>query len=620
MLYHAEVSATPGGFVGVDIFFVISGFLITGLLMRELLASGRIKYSHFLARRARRLLPAALAVIAFVGIASTFVYPPLERLDVISAARAASLYVANVWFGARAIDYLGGAAATNPMLHMWSLAVEEQFYLAWPLALAFVGSWLTFSDPRLRILSFVATVTAVSFAICIWITQVAQPWAFFGTPFRAWEFGLGALVYLASDRIRRLPSSALSLAGTVGLLLVVGSTAVLTDSAPFPGAIALIPVGGTALILASASVSGPVRSLLSTRALARVGDVSYSWYLWHWPLLVMLPVLIPGDRFTILAAAVVTSYAVAEVSYRYIEEPFRRGFARRIRPRTIMLGTLTITLCTAFLLTVGKNGASSATLTARQQHFINARKDISPVFGKGCHVDIWQTEVAECEGGEKKSSQIAVLLGDSHAAHWFPALDHVATLQGWKLVSMTKSGCPWVDVPVQLLQLRREYAECKVWRDRAFSRIREIRPLVVVVANSHRKDVGIEEWELGARRSTTALSESGAKVVLIRDTPRPGFDAPACLARADHIGIEPARACTFSLSSQLERGVPIFETERRAVTALQRSVIIDLSLNICPQDKCSVISDEVVRFSDSSHLTATFSGQLADELAAQLRE
>ena len=184
VLFHAGVPFTPGGFVGVDVFFVISGFLITGLLMREVERSGHIRYLDFIARRARRLLPAALVVIAFVGAVSVLVYPPLERLDVMSGRTVAQpLYVANLWFAIRTVDYFGGAAASNPLLHMWSLAVEEQFYLGWPAFLALAAFWLKRGDLRSRVTWAVAVLSAVTFAACVWMTWFAQPWAFFGTPF-----------------------------------------------------------------------------------------------------------------------------------------------------------------------------------------------------------------------------------------------------------------------------------------------------------------------------------------------------------------------------------------------------------------------------------------------------
>jgi len=337
VLFHAGVPFTPGGFIGVDVFFVISGFLITGLLMREVERSNHIRYLDFIARRARRLLPAALVVIAFVGAASVLVYPPLERLDVMSAARSAALYVANLWFAIRTVDYFGVAAASNPLLHMWSLAVEEQFYVGWPAFLALAAFGLKRGDLRSRVTWAVAVLSAITFAACVWMTWFAQPWAFFGTPFRAWEFGLGALVYLLAPHISRLPQSALAWSGLAGLVLVLGTALALHDEAPFPGAIALLPTAGTALMLASLHAPGGVGALLSWRPLARVGDISYSWYLWHWPLLVMFPILLPEQRVLAIVAAVAISYLAAELSYRYVEEPFRHGFAMRIRPRYVML-------------------------------------------------------------------------------------------------------------------------------------------------------------------------------------------------------------------------------------------------------------------------------------------
>jgi peptidoglycan/LPS O-acetylase OafA/YrhL len=187
VLYHAGVPGLGGGFVGVDVFFVISGYLITGLLMREVGATGRIDFWRFIARRARRLLPAALLVVAVTCLAAAWVCSPLELSEILAAARATSLYVANLWFALRAVDYLGGDAASNPFLHMWSLGVEEQFYLVWPLLLG----WLF--RPR-RLQAWMVATFAVSLVACVAMTLHVQPWAYFAMPFRAWEFALGALV------------------------------------------------------------------------------------------------------------------------------------------------------------------------------------------------------------------------------------------------------------------------------------------------------------------------------------------------------------------------------------------------------------------------------------------
>ncbi|MDP1902567.1 MAG: acyltransferase family protein [Rubrivivax sp.] len=624
VLYHAGLPFLPGGYVGVDVFFVISGYLITGLLVREVQAKGRIDLPNFIARRARRLLPAAITLIVVVVWASVLIYPPLERTDIVAAARAASLYAANLWFTSRAVDYLGGDAAVNPMLHMWSLGVEEQFYLLWPLMVSLAATRLRGGTAVRRIWWMTIAVSAVTFVACVWMTRNSQPWAFFLTPFRAWEFGLGAMAHLAHPRLQAVPAAWLRAAGWAGAAAIAASGLALGHGTLFPGPWALLPAGGTALVLASLHETGStaLRTGLSFRPLARVGDVSYSWYLWHWPLLVMAPVVYPqaGPKATLVA--LVLSYLAAEASYRWIEKPFRVGHAARARPRLAVIAALSTTVVAGGALTLLHSSTLDAPVSARQQLYIDARKDIPVVYAKGCHVPIKVDKVTACDAGEPTADRVVVLLGDSHAAHWYPALDALGAQQGWRLVSMTKSACPWVDTPVdvELAGFRRPYPECATWRAEAVRRIAALKPDVVVLASGSRyAGVAASAWEAGARRTIAALGSAGTRIVILHDTPWPGFNVPTCLARAEHRGANPEITCAFARQKALEPGRLIFEAERRASEGATDVLLVDLSVHLCPGQQCGVLTGATVHFSDHSHLTAGFSRGLAPAVAAALQ-
>ena len=620
VLYHAGVPFVPGGYIGVDVFFVISGFLITGLLVREIDLHSTIDYAAFILRRVRRLLPASVAVLAVVALASLLIYPPLERVDILSAARAAAVYAGNLWFAGRAFDYLGGAAASNPVLHMWSLAVEEQFYLVWPWLLALAAWRAGRGGARVRILNAVLATSALTLAACVWMTWHAQPWAFFGMPFRAWEFGLGAVVYLMTDRLRQWPPAWLHGAGLAGAASVLLGAALLDDTSLFPGLWALVPAGGTALAIASlqGNAGGKLRGLLSSPPLTRIGDVSYSWYLWHWPALVAVPVLMPESGALAKAVAVALSYVVAELSYRFVEEPFRHGAALSVPPRRVALAAIAFTLGAAGLFTLMKGQAANADLGRLQKQFAQARNDIPVVYSKRCHLPYAATAVVACEAGSVTADRVLVLMGDSHAAHWYPALEAVAQQRRWRLVSMTKSGCPWVDVPVQAEALRREYWECKAWRDHVLARIAGIASPLVVLANSNDRAYDAQSWQAGAQRTLAALTARGADVAVLRDTPSPGFDVPACLARADHRGESAQDSCRFSLSAQQTPLARLAEAEQEAAAAVKGAARIDMTRFICAQEHCAVMADDNVHFSDHGHLSASFSRQLAPALAAEL--
>lgn len=622
VLYHAGVPLAPGGFVGVDVFFVISGYLITRLLVEEVESTGRIDLARFLARRALRLLPAALVTVLIVALASLAYYPPLERDAILAAARAASLYVANLWFTLQAVDYLGGHAASNPMLHMWSLGVEEQFYLVWPLAVALAAAWWPATGVRRRVAGMVAVLGVASFAACVVLTSTSQPWAFFGMPARAWEFALGALVCLQAPRWRRLQASAAGAFAALGLLAVMWAVLWLNDGHAFPGAWALLPAGGSALLLAAleGGADSRVRRLLGHAALVRTGDVSYAWYLVHWPVLAAVAAWTPRPGEAAVVLAVIASWLMAWGLYHWVEQPFRSDRARRTAARKVLFAALLSTLAVALLLTALRRHQAGEPVDPDQSRYAAARADVSPVYARGCHVDFPATQAVVCEAGPPAAARTVVLLGDSHAAHWYPALDRLAADSQWRLLSLTKSGCPAAAVSVLNAALRRDYFECDRWREDALRRIAEYKPDLVVIGNAAAYGVEPARWEEGTLTSLRALHDAGVRAVaVLRDTPAPGFDVPVCLARAAHRGQSAALACPFDIEKALAASASLAEAERRAVAASMNARWIDMTPAICPAGRCALETAEgLVRFSDAGHLSARQSTALAEPLRQAL--
>lgn len=622
VLYHAGLSFLPGGFIGVDVFFAISGFLITGLLVRDYERHGHIDYATFIARRSRRLLPGALAMVIGVALTAPLVFPPIELVEVLSATRAAALYVANLWFAGRAVDYLGGGAATSPMLHTWSLAVEEQFYLGWPLLVLLAARCWPAADTRRRVMGLVIVASIASWLACIAVTQLAQPWAFFGTPMRAWEFGVGALAFLLSHEPDRLPKAVVRLIGVAGALAVAGAATLLNERLAFPGVWAALPACGTAMMLFTVRMLPDDRwlsSILATRPLARAGDVSYSWYLWHWPLLVALPLLRPQSGPLDTAVVVVLSYVMAEASYRFIEEPVRHGrFVSALPSRVVLLAAASLTLVTAGALTLAKQRTEGIPPNSAQAVYMAAQKDIPAVYAKGCHVAFPITEAKACTVGPADARPVVVLVGDSHAAHWYPALERIAQEQGWQLLSMTKSSCSWVDVPVVLPEYRRRYHECETWRGNVLERLRALRPALVVLGGAHHYEIAPEQWAAGVTRTLAAIESLGARAAVLRDTPRPGFRVPICLARAEGRGADPAAACSYDRAKGLAMGREMSVAELGAIRLRPLAAAIDLNDRICADDTCSPLAGSLVRFSDDNHLAASYSRSLAPALQQQL--
>ena len=331
--FHAGVPGFSGGYVGVDVFFVLSGYLITGLLVREIEKNGSVDLPNFYARRARRLLPAlalTLLVTVLVGIA---IYPPFEANQGGFGATAVSTaaYASNLYFAGSSTDYFGPDREKNPLLHTWSLSVEEQFYLLWPLFIMFaVGAfaWQGRKNMnRSRLFWWMSAAAAASFALSFYLTSRQQPWAYFSSPTRAWEFALGAIFVLLPYKAGKEAS----FVGWVGLA-GIGLAAIAFDrTTVFPGLPALLPAISTGLALRGAEANGLMVRVLSLEPLQKIGRLSYSWYLWHWPVIVFGAAIIAAPSLALRVGLALASLAIAAASFRWVEDPIRhnRGLAKR---------------------------------------------------------------------------------------------------------------------------------------------------------------------------------------------------------------------------------------------------------------------------------------------------
>ncbi len=333
----------PGGFVGVDIFFVISGFLITGLLLRQHEASGRIDLRHFYSRRLRRILPAVLATIVLTMVVAALVLAPLQVPGIALDGAAAALSVGNLRFALESADYFA-ATDPSPFRHLWSLGVEEQFYLVWP-ALLILALRVTRSRPAIAIA--IGALTAGSFVFALWLTESFAPWAFYSLPSRLWELSLGGLLAVAAGWFARVPQVLLMPVGWVGVGLVAAGVVLVDGMTPYPGSAALLPTLGAAALIVGGR-SGPVGWLLSREPVRFIGRISYSLYLWHWPILV-LPSLAIGEPLPLVVSCALgaSSVLVAAASWRLIEEPFRHGRVWVRRPKLVVATALATAVAVA---------------------------------------------------------------------------------------------------------------------------------------------------------------------------------------------------------------------------------------------------------------------------------
>jgi peptidoglycan/LPS O-acetylase OafA/YrhL len=669
LAYHARVPGLTGGYTGVDVFFVVSGFLITGLIVRELESTGTVALGAFYARRARRLLPAALLVILVTVLASAVLLPPLRMPDVAADGAATAVYLGNIRFAAQATDYLQADLVPSPLLHFWSLGVEEQFYLFWPALLFFAAGRRM--HPR-RIAATVVVVAGASFALALAWTSSDAPLAFFLLPARAWELAVGAAVALATVRLARMPASMSSAAVLVGLALI-GIGALTFDLAtPFPGNAALLPVGGAALVIAG-GLRRPLGALSATLAVPPmqwIGGISYSLYLWHWPLLILPAAAIDAPLpWPVRLALVGLTFVLAAASKRWVEDPIRHGRVGRFRPAralslaggaslivaVLALGTGRLvgppiaaarttpvelhlpTTAPTSAATVrpgpGTGMPSSAPPSAEPTRpptpagpvpgdlvppLAAVRGDIPVVYADGCHAEARETVPPACVYGDRASKTTVFLLGDSHAAQWFPTFDRLAAQHDWRLVSLTKSACPTADLPVYHTTLKREYTECAAWRAAVIGRIQRERPALVVISNSRGAQILLDGvtvrstdredlWAAGLNRMIESLAGAARKVVVIGDTPNPKGDPPVCLS--DHL--DDALACATKGSSAIDDERIATEHDVSLATG---ATFIEPSGWLCPTEPCPAIIGDVLVYRDAHHMTTPFAAALAPYL------
>lgn len=624
---HAGVPWLRGGFVGVDVFFVLSGFLITGLLVQEVSNTGRLRFVEFYVRRLRRLLPALLTMLLVIGALASLLLAPAEQVGQSSAGAMAALWLSNIHFAFAKLNYFAPGTETNLFLHTWSLGVEEQFYLIWPALLV----WLLGRDgergvSRLKIGLIV--VLLVSFAACVVLSYNAPQLAFYMMPLRAWQFSAGALVWLyfkmpgaAAIRLLRDRPAILRLAGWFGLTLILAAGALFSASIPYPGAYALLPTLGAVCIVAVGSIAAPsggVSRLLSWRPLQMIGQVSYSWYLWHWPILLLGRALTGSDAPIYRVGWVLLSLLLASFSYRYIESPIRNHRQWLARPRMAILGALALMLIANSLCLRWNGHATSQMLSPVLQRYAAAHGDAPIIYGMECDDWYHSDRVRICAFGPADAAHTAVLMGDSHAGQWFPAVAEAFDRPGWRLLVLTKSSCPMVDKPFFYARIGREYTVCSTWRKKALARVSAMKPDVVLLGTVDSNGFTQEQWVDGTAKVLSVLSPNSGHVYILRDTPTLPFDGPDCLA--EHVG----RPAWFGLQhscsapSANDHAAEVYQWLRQAAGRYANVSTLDMNDQICPQGTCSAEQQGKVVFRDSQHMTGSFAASLGPVLAEKL--
>lgn len=614
---HAKVPWLAGGFIGVDVFFVLSGFLITGLLLMEFEQNGNIRLSAFYARRLQRLFPALLVVVVATCLASGVLLAPHEQQQLGASALAAATWVSNFYFSFAQLDYFGARADANPFLHTWSLGVEEQFYLLWPTVLLFLlgaWGWQGRRFERDRLFRGLVAIFLAGFAFSVFLTYTAPRLGFYMVVSRAWQFALGALVLLASQRFgTRRPVAGWW--GWLGLAGIVVSAMLLDAQKPYPGTWAMAPSLATALVLWSGSQPGDASTgasrLLSQPPMQAIGGLSYAWYLWHWPVLLLGASLFDASRPLTMAALVAASLALAWITRIAVEGPIRHSRELRSRPASVLLASAVAMLVVAVAVQWWQSAARGWSQATEQRRIAAIRGDVPRIYPMGC--DEWYStaRVKTCWFGNENARKTAVLIGDSMVGQWFPALAPITEDPDWRLLVVTKSACAMVDAPFFYERIGRRYTECETWRRDAVAMLQELKPDLVVSGSSSSYPFSQQQWIEGSKRVFLLLASSAERVVILQSTPTLPFDAPACLAREGWRpdGVHRPAAC--SSSSQHDGKQAVRDAIQQAARGLPNVRVLDFSGDVCPNHRCSALLAGTPVFRDTQHLSGAFARRMA---------
>ncbi len=631
VLFHVGVPGFSAGFTGVDIFFVISGYLITRKLLDAALPTGRVAMLAFWAKRIRRLVPAMFLMVIVTLAASVVVLLVIDLAEVARQGAAASLYVSNVLFASEAGDYFGGDFNRSPFLHTWTLGVEEQFYVLWPVLVATVCLIGRRRPPVLKPLLCItfALLLVASLAVCVTLTDSGSPWAFYGLPARAWEFAAaGLLAALPFPYIARRAGLSTTIAAA-GLGTIVAGLVLIPGAAAYPGLWALFPVVGTLLVIAAGEGieregGPPLANVLAAPPMQSIGRVSYSWYLWHWPFLVLAVAWLNDDSMPVRLTAVLVSLPVAYLTYSFYERPVRFSpWLTRSTRRTFGVGVALTALALVGAAGVTRYAEDRTTGDGLDAQLAAVRKERQDT---GCDGNKVKSPggISYCESGAVDSDVTVMLIGDSHAWHWTRAVTAAGNSLGVRVVDHWWSACPATPVRTTRADPSRSDVGPRCDRHRAETQalIDELEPAVVIISQTTyerlmRDDDGsrpdVDEaaaiWERAFDSLLSSLIERGIAPAVILDSPRMPDDPVACLARERN-----GPACAVPVSEMRFLGDPVEQAERAVLDRIGNVAVFDPTPQICDQKFCYAMIGSQIVYSDGNHLTRAFTASQRDHL------
>ncbi len=614
VIFHLFPSRLTGGFAGVDVFFVISGFLISSSLLGELEASGRIGLATFWAKRMRRLLPAAFLVIAVTVIFSAIFVPPFTRAEFLAEGLASIFYYENWNLALSSADYFADSNA-SPFQHFWSLAVEEQFYLVWPIALL-VLALVAKTKTKAAITALIAASALISFSFAVALTQLDPGAAYFNSFLRVWQFAVGASIahLLANKSLSMRLSPMVSVAG---IALIVWSAFYFEAGSGFPGFAALVPVLGAALVIIAGLGGLPARliRIYKFRPIQFLGDISYSLYLWHWPVIVLAPFMLNRAASNIEKLLMLAiSIALAWFTKRFIEDPARTS-------RMFVSGKPRLTIVTALVSSVALAVSVTAVSVATPRSVVSdvisldqAKHDAADI-GSNCMTKAEASEVIWCNFGNQSAAYRVLLIGDSHAATHLSGFKELAVKHDWALTLAYKAGCSFSLVE---RNASARGSSCIAWNKNLQADLSAQAPFDLVVtanySNNFLADVKSDNWAqlaiAGYREAWQPLIERGAKVVALRDNPQMTETMLLCWNEA----VLDASNCAGPRDEMLHP-----DYSQQAATDFTGAFALDLTDLYCDSQTCPSQRNGIYIYRNADHLSATYARVISGELYNRLQ-
>lgn len=628
-VYHIWLGSVSGG---VDVFFIVSGYLITTSLLSKMLKQGNIHLGEYLLGLGRRLFPVAFLVVFFTLVGSIWILPQAQWKQIIAEGFASVFYFQNWQLAISSVDYLAQNNQASPFQHFWALSVQGQFYITWPIVITaayFLAQKVLKTPVRKTLLGVLITLFVLSISYSVYKTAVNQPWAYFDTFARAWEFSLGGIVALLLPYVQLKKSISLIL-GWAGLAVIALTGILFPVSTVFPGWVALLPASGVIFVIISAENSGGfgVDRLLGSKPFLKFGNISYGFYLWHWPLLIFYFAWFDTGQASILAGAVIilTALVLAYVSVTYIEAPVR---SLSVKTSKVKIGKALTALIVPVLLVNGGwtfyvsqmqgKAYEAGDYPGAQTVFYNVEADELdpypstievqeelPAFyeDRECFMYTSEEGMKTCSKGETEDPDYTVaLVGGSHSGHWFPALSELSDDLNLKIDLYNKDACRFSNDDFDGLLNE----TCMDWNEKVLQDLQEDPPDLVFTTSTVNSgttvpDGYIEQWR---------KLEGTTHIMAVRDNPRMEEDTPLCIEEKGSI-----EECSVSRDEALADVVPWENTEGIP----DNVTFVDLSDYFCGEEVCEPVIGNVIVYRDKHHLSTAYSKTLAPALKEPIEE